>query len=65
MYTSVGCFTAGCAGAVGGAPAWAVTVLLAAVLTVKSMLEERWMRQIHPDYADYERRTRRFIPWLI
>lgn len=65
MYTSVGAFAVGCAFAAAWAPAWAVVVLLAAVLTVKSILEERWMRQIHAEYAAYERGTFRFVPWLV
>lgn len=65
MYTSVGAFAVGCAFAAAWAPAWAVVVLLAAVLTAKSILEERWMRQIHAEYAAYERGTFRFVPWLV
>lgn len=65
MYTSVGAFAVGCAFAAAWAPAWAVVVLLAAVLTVKSILEERWLRQIHAEYAAYERGTFRFVPWLV
>ena len=65
MYTSVGCFAAGCAVAAGSAPVWAVALLLAAVLAGKSRLEERWMCDTHRSYADYRRRTWRFIPWLL
>ena len=65
MYTSVGLFAAGCAYAAGCIPAWAVAVLLAVVLTVKSILEERWMREIHAEYAAYELVTFRFVPWII
>lgn len=72
MYTSVGCFAAGCAAAAGSALApapawvwaWAAALLLAAVLVAKAALEERWMAEAHPGYADYRRRSWRFIPWL-
>ena len=37
---------------------------LAAVLVVKSSLEERWMRASHPTYRAYAQRTTRFIPFL-
>lgn len=42
--------------------AWGAVLALLLVLTVKSMLEERWMAERHPDYLDYARRTRRFFP---
>jgi protein-S-isoprenylcysteine O-methyltransferase Ste14 len=38
---------------------------LANVLLLKSRLEERWMVVQHPDYADYMRRSKRFLPGLI
>ena len=64
MYTSVGCFAAGCAAAAGPIPAWAAAVMLVAVLTGKAVLEERWMVEAHPGYADYQRRSWRFLPWM-
>lgn len=64
MYTSVGCFAAGCAAAAGSAPAWAAALLLAAVLVAKAALEERWMAEAQPGYADYRRRSWRFVPWV-
>ncbi|MEI6352310.1 MAG: isoprenylcysteine carboxylmethyltransferase family protein [Verrucomicrobiota bacterium] len=30
----------------------------------KARHEERWLRERFPEYADYARRVRRFIPWL-
>jgi protein-S-isoprenylcysteine O-methyltransferase Ste14 len=38
---------------------------LAAVLWVKSLLEEQWMCQQHTGYAAYMRHSKRFIPWLL
>lgn len=64
MYTSVGCFAAGCGAAAGAAPAWTAAVVLAAVLAGKSALEERWMAEAHPGYAEYRRRSWRFVPWV-
>jgi protein-S-isoprenylcysteine O-methyltransferase Ste14 len=46
------------------AAAWLTWGSLLLVLWVKSSLEERWMQVVHPGYANYRRRTRRFIPWL-
>ena len=30
----------------------------------KSRREEAWLAEAHPGYADYQRRTRRMIPWV-
>lgn len=38
---------------------------LLAVLWVKAGLEERWMAAQHPDYADYQKASSKFIPWLM
>lgn len=65
MYTSVGCFAAGCAAAASTAPAWGAALVLAAVLAGKAALEERWMAEAHPSYADYRRRSWRFVPWVL
>ena len=37
---------------------------LAVFFDVKSRREERWLREKFPDYADYARRVRRFLPWI-
>lgn len=42
--------------------AWAAVLALLAVLTVKSMLEERWLAERHEGYFAYAQRTRRFFP---
>lgn len=53
-------------GVVLGAGGWSALVLgaLAIVLWAKSRIEEQGMRAAHPDYADYQRRTKRFVPFL-
>lgn len=38
---------------------------LLAVLWIKAGLEERWMAAQHPDYADYQKASSKFIPWLM
>lgn len=48
----------------GHLPAWLAWAGLALVLFIKSLLEERWMREQHTDYASYCQRTRRFLPWV-
>jgi protein-S-isoprenylcysteine O-methyltransferase Ste14 len=65
MYTSV--LLAGVGVCVAAAPgwrleAWGVWLLLLAVLTGKSMVEERWMAERHDGYLAYAERTRRFLP---
>jgi protein-S-isoprenylcysteine O-methyltransferase Ste14 len=65
MYTAVLAFGAACALAAGTAGAVAAALALLPVLWVKAGLEERWMAELHPAYADYRRRTRRFVPGLL
>lgn len=64
MYTAVLAFGLGCALVADSAGAWIGWFALTAVLQVKAALEERWMRAAHPRYADYCRRTRRFVPFI-
>jgi len=46
----------------------ALTIASAGVLLLlfagKSRREEVWLAAAHPGYADYQRRTRRMIPWV-
>ena len=64
IYTSV------MLAAVGWALIWQSWLgLLAASLLIpffhaKARREEHWLRWQFPEYADYEQRVRRFIPWL-
>ena len=30
----------------------------------KASKEERWLTEKHPEYADYAKKTRKFIPWI-
>jgi protein-S-isoprenylcysteine O-methyltransferase Ste14 len=56
--------------AFGWALAWssaagvAYAVLVAVFFDRKARREERWLRERFPEYADYERRVRRFIPGI-
>jgi protein-S-isoprenylcysteine O-methyltransferase Ste14 len=65
MYTSL--MLAGLAAArlAGDGLTWLALGGLVAVLFAKSGVEERALAARFPDYQDYRRRTRRFIPWLI
>jgi protein-S-isoprenylcysteine O-methyltransferase Ste14 len=42
-----------------------VWVALALVLWQKLVLEERWMREHHPDYDAYCQLSKRLLPWVI
>ena len=45
-------------------PAFAVSLALAVFFDAKARHEEVWLRRQFPDYTRYERRVRRFIPWI-
>jgi len=45
-------------------PHAATTVLLFIVLDFKARKEEAWLRDRFPEYADYQQRVSKFIPWL-
>jgi protein-S-isoprenylcysteine O-methyltransferase Ste14 len=47
-----------------GGAAWLMLAALAVVLRLKAGVEERAMAARYPAYADYRRRTRRFVPGL-
>jgi protein-S-isoprenylcysteine O-methyltransferase Ste14 len=53
-------------GVVLGAGGWSALAwaALAIVLGLKARIEEQGMRIAHPDYTDYARRTRRFVPFV-
>jgi protein-S-isoprenylcysteine O-methyltransferase Ste14 len=63
-------YTAVCCGAVGWALVWRSWPALVAALALgplfdaKARVEERWLRQQFSEYAGYERRVPRFVPWI-
>ena len=62
LYVAVLC------AAIGWALVWrswsglVAALVLGLLLDAKARREERWLRRQFPDYADYERKVRRFIP---
>jgi protein-S-isoprenylcysteine O-methyltransferase Ste14 len=42
--------------------AFAVALLLAALLDAKARREEAWLVERYPDYEEYRRRSKRFVP---
>lgn len=45
-------------------PAFAFSLGLAAFLDAKARREELWLRHQFVEYQEYEKRVRRFIPWI-
>jgi len=41
-----------------------IAVLVAAFLDAKARREEAWLMDRYPDYADYRRRSKRFVPGI-
>jgi len=64
LYTSVFCAAVGWSLVWKSWPALAVSLLLGVFFDAKARHEERWLRQQFLEYAGYERRVRRFIPWI-
>ena len=64
LYIAVFCGSIGWALVWGSAPALALAVTLGPFFDAKARREERWLREQFPEYAGYERRVRRFIPWI-
>jgi protein-S-isoprenylcysteine O-methyltransferase Ste14 len=64
LYTSVILASLGWALVWQSRPALLVAVALVPFLHAKARREERWLRERFPDYADYEKRVKRFLPWV-
>lgn len=64
LYTAVFCASVGWALVWRSWPALAAALALAPLFDAKARREERWLRQHFPEYASYEQRVRRFVPWL-
>ena len=64
LYTSVFCAAVGWSLVWQSWPALFVSLVLAIFFDAKARHEERWLRKNFMDYAGYEQRVRRFIPWI-
>ena len=64
LYTAVFCGSVGWALVWQSWPALLATLALAPFFDAKARREECWLRQQFPEYASYEQRVRRFIPWI-
>jgi protein-S-isoprenylcysteine O-methyltransferase Ste14 len=65
MYSAVMLCGAAAAWAAPWWEAWLAEAALAAVLAAKAALEERWLAAMHPGYAAYRARTKRFVPGIV
>lgn len=64
LYTAVICAALGWSLIRSSWPALAVSLALAVFFDAKARHEEVWLRRQFADYTRYERRVRRFIPWI-
>jgi len=64
LYTAVFCWAVGWALVWRSWPALVTALVLAPLFDAKARHEERCLRQAFSEYSDYERRVRRFIPWV-
>ena len=64
LYTAVLCGSIGWALVWQSWPALLAALALVPLLAAKARREERWLRQQFPEYAAYEQRVQRFIPWI-
>lgn len=64
MYVAVLLFAAGCSAWLVSIGGWVLFAVLLGVLVGKASLEEQWLLQRYPNYADYCARTWRLIPWI-
>jgi protein-S-isoprenylcysteine O-methyltransferase Ste14 len=64
MYSAVLLLAAAAALVAASTAALLAWVGLLCTLAAKASLEERWLRQVHPAYAELQARTWRFVPGL-
>ena len=64
LYVAVFCASIGWALVWRRWPGRAAALVLALFLDAKARREERWLRRQFPDYIDYERKVRRFLPGI-
>ncbi len=64
LYTSVIAVAIGWALVWQSWPALLAAAMLIPFFQAKARREERWLREKFSEYAEYEKRVRRFIPWI-
>jgi protein-S-isoprenylcysteine O-methyltransferase Ste14 len=64
LYTAVICGSIGWAFVWQSGPALMAALVLAPFFDAKARREEQWLRERFSEYARYEERVRRFLPWV-
>jgi protein-S-isoprenylcysteine O-methyltransferase Ste14 len=64
LYTAVLCGAIGWSLFRQSLPALATALVLAVFFDARARREERWLRNPFPEYASYQQRVRRFLPWI-
>jgi protein-S-isoprenylcysteine O-methyltransferase Ste14 len=64
IYTGVMLLSFGWAQVWQSWPAILIALCMIPFFNAKARREEHWLRQQFPQYADYEQRVKRFIPWI-
>ena len=64
MYGAVLLLAAGAAAWLANALGVVLWLALLAVLSAKASLEEQWLLNRYPQYANYRLRTWRLVPWI-
>ena len=64
LYTAVFCGSVGWALVWQSWPALLAGLALAPLFDGKARREEQWLQQQFPEYSDYKRQVRRFVPWI-
>jgi len=65
VYTGVALLATAWAVGWGSWPTGFAALALFVFLCLKSVREEVWLRGRFPEYADYARRVRRIVPWVV
>ncbi len=64
MYVALLLVSAGLGGIIDSFHGWMLSLTLLGALLIKASFEDRWMAQVHPEWAAYQSRTRGFIPFI-
>jgi protein-S-isoprenylcysteine O-methyltransferase Ste14 len=64
LYTALICGSFGWSFLMKSWPATICTLAITIVLACKARVEEHWLQQQFPEYHAYQKRVRRFVPWV-
>ena len=64
MYLGLLLVSAGLGGIIDSFHGWMLSLTLLGALLIKASFEDRWMAEMHAGWAEYQSRTRAFIPFI-